>query len=203
MLKWQWNLAAITQEGYAAFISSRFLLQDGCALRHSVLVPLSPSPIPLTHRVSFPLVSLSARHIEQGQQQQPDGDRGGGGGGLHVESPSRRRSQPLTEEPRRTTKTASAPSQLGLASFPPAAPKSLPHTCHGKPSEWMTVCLVGWSVGGCHFAQAVTKCSRVSRRTSPLFNYSQGLERPSKSSPKVCAPQQESTTSSAQHGRGH
>ena len=112
----------------------------------SVLVPLSPSPIALTHRVSFPLVSLSARHIEQGQQQQPDGDRGGGGG-LHVESPSRRRS-PLTEEPRRRTTTASAPSQLSsgsLASFPPAAPKSLPHTCHGKPSEWMTVCLVGWS----------------------------------------------------------
>ena len=113
-----------------------------------------------------------------------------------------RRSPPLTEEPPRTM-TASAPSQLSsdsLASFPStAAPKSLPHTCHGKPSEWMTVCLVV----GCHFAQAVTKCSRVSRRTSPLFNYSHGLERPSKSSPKVCAPQQESTTSSAQHGRGH
>ena len=114
---------------------------------HSLFFPLSPSPIVLTHRISLPLVSLSARHIEQGQQQQPDGDRGGGGGGLHVESPSRRRS-PLTEEPRRRTTTASAPSQLSsgsLASFPPAAPKSLPHTCHGKPSEWMTVCLVGWS----------------------------------------------------------
>ena len=32
----------------------------------------------------------------------------------------------------------------------------------------MDDCLSGWLVGGCHFAQAVTKCSRVSRRTSLL-----------------------------------
>ena len=50
----------------------------------------------LTHRASFPLVSLSARQTEQGQLQ-PDADCGDGGGevererGLHVETPRRSR----------------------------------------------------------------------------------------------------------------
>ena len=63
VLKGEWTCAAISQQGYA--YHSNFYVQAHVQYkdtpRHSVFVPLSPSPIPLTHRVSFPLVSLSAR----------------------------------------------------------------------------------------------------------------------------------------------
>ena len=94
--------------------------------------------------------------------------------------------------------TAAAPDDgdsdvLGLISaatsphFPDTHTKGTStHLPQGLPSEWMAVWLLGFR---CHLVQAATKCKRrvaIPPLSSPVFNYSEGLERPSKSQP-ACA----------------